>query len=43
MIKANQRVVTSAGCFYVYHLSSIFGDLIKVYKFYSQQITLSVV
>lgn len=42
MLKANQRVVQSVGNFYLYYLQTLFHDMIKVYKVYSEQITQSV-
>jgi hypothetical protein len=39
VIKINQRVVSSAGSFYVNYLQKIFNDLIKVYGCYSTSIS----
>ena len=43
VVKINQRVAEATGYIYLNYLKNIFGDLLKIYNLYSQQISTLVV
>lgn len=38
LIKINQKIASSTGCYYTFYLKRIFKDLINVYRLYSAMV-----